>query len=71
MKFNGKKLKLLLVEKNTKLISVTKGIGLTKHTLSRWVNGVNAPEVGEVMSILNFLGYSESEAKEVFWTLYN
>ena len=46
-------------------------LGVDHHRLNKWLCGKAEPKVGNVIKMLDFLGYSESEAKEVFWTLYN
>lgn len=71
VKFNGNELKAILAKKKVTQKQLTAGLGLGKNNVCRWVNGRFTPSVGDVLSILKFLGYSQSEAKEVFWTLYN
>ena len=71
IKFCGNKLNALMADKKVKQSQVSKVLGVGRNTVSRWINGSRVPEVGTIVKILEVLGYSDSEAKEVFWTLYN
>jgi transcriptional regulator with XRE-family HTH domain len=71
IKFCGNELKALIAKHGKGQKEVASFIGVSPSRLSSWVRGKAKPEEGYILNILKFLGYSEGEAKEVFWSLYS
>ena len=71
IKFCGNELSALIAKHGKQKTDVARDIGISRARISSWVRGKAEPKPGHLIKIIICLGYSESEAKEVFWTLYN